>query len=110
MSESSEGIKSHIKMLKEVAELKELLSSLVERVVKFQGNKENTKPSDNKPNITGSNYKNRRSAYISKLNNKDIKQPKEETMKYYNVVYDADKNLYFEQLKKKHLRNKDFIY
>ena len=96
MSESSEEIKSPIKKLKEeVAELKELISSLVERVVKLEGNKENIKPRNNKPNITDANYNNRRSAYISKLNNKDIKQPKEETMKYYNVVYDADKNLYF---------------
>ena len=53
---------------------KELLSSLVERIVKLEGNKENIKPSDNKPNITDANYNNRRSAYISKLNNKDIKQ------------------------------------
>ena len=96
MSESSQEIKSPIKKLKEeVAELKDLVNSLVERVAKLEGNKENIKPSDNKPNITDANYNNRRSAYISKLNNKDIKQPKEETMKYYNVVYDADKNVYF---------------
>ena len=79
----------------EVKELKELVNSLVERVVKLEGNKENIKPSNNKPNIMDANYNNRRSAYISKLNNKDIKQPKEETMKYYNVVYDEDKNVYF---------------
>ena len=96
MSESSSEFKSPIKKLKEeVAELKELVSSLVERVVKLEGNKENIKPNDNKPNIMDANYNNRRSAYISKLNNKDIKQPKEETMKYYNVVYDADKDVYF---------------
>ena len=96
MSESSQEIKSPIKKLKEeVAELKDLVNSLVERVVKLEGNKENIKPSNNKPNIMDANYNNRRSAYISKLNNKDIKQPKEETMKYYNVVYDADKNVYF---------------
>ena len=95
MSEYEE-IKSPIKMLKEeVKELKELVNSLVERVVKLEDNKENIKPRNNKPNIMDANYNNRRSAYISKLNNKDIKQPKEETMKYYNVVYDADKNIYF---------------
>ena len=96
MSESSEEIKSPIKKLREeVKELKDLVSSLVERVVKLEGNKENIKPSNNKPNIMDANYNNRRSAYISNLNNKDIKQPKEETMKYYNVVYDADKNFHF---------------
>ena len=96
MSESSPEIKSPIKKLKEeVAEIKDLVNSLVERVVKLEGNKENIKPINNKPNIMDANYNNRRSAYISKLNNKDIKQPKEETMKYYNVVYDADKNVYF---------------
>ena len=96
MSESSEEIKSPIKKLKEeVKELKDLVSSPVERVVKLEGNKENIKPSNNKPNIMDANYNNRRSAYSSKLNNQDIKQPKEETMKYYNVVYDADKNFSF---------------
>ena len=96
MSDCSAEIKSPIKKLKEkVAELKELVGSLVERVVKLEGNKENIKPSDNKPNITDANYNNRRSAYISKLNNKDIKQPKEETMKYYTVVYDTDKDFHF---------------
>ena len=96
MSDCSAEIKSPIKKLKEeVKELKELVNSLVERVVKLEGNKENIKPSNNKPNIMDANYKNRRSAYISKLDNKDIRQPKEETMKYYNVVYDADKDLYF---------------
>ena len=83
MSESSEEIKSPIKKLKEeVKELKELVSNLVERVVKLEGNKENIKTSNNKPNIMDAKYNNRRSAYISKLNNKDIKQPKEETMRY----------------------------
>ena len=48
MSESSEEIKSPIKNLKEeVQELKDLVSSLVERVVKLEGNKENIKPSNN---------------------------------------------------------------
>ena len=97
MRESSEEIKSPIKKLKEeVIELKDLVSSVVERVVKLEGNKGNIKPSNNKPNLMDANYNNRRSAYISKLNNKDITQPKEETMKYYNnVVYDADKNFCF---------------
>ena len=76
-------------------ELKDLVSSLVERVVKLEGNKENIKPSNNRPYIMDASYNDRRSAYISKLNNQDIKQPKEETMKYYTVVYDADKNLHF---------------
>ena len=64
----------------------------------MEGNKENIKPSD-KPNITDANYNNRRSAYRSKLNSKDIKQPKDETMKYYDVVYDEDKKFYFELFK-----------
>ena len=94
-AEASE-INSPIKKLKEeVAELKELVSSLVERVVKLKGNKENIKPNENKPDIMSANYNNRRSAYISKLNSKDIKQPKDETMRYYNVVYDADKDFHF---------------
>ena len=51
MSDCSAEIKSPIKKLKEeVKELKELVNSLVERVVKLEGNKENIKPSNNKPN------------------------------------------------------------
>ena len=93
-AEASE-IKSPIKKLKEeVKELKDLVSSLIERVVKLEGNKENIKP-NNKPDITDANYNYRRSAYTSKLNNKDIKQPKDETMRYYNVVYDEDKKFHF---------------
>ena len=77
MSDCSAEIRSPIKKLKEeVKELKELVGSLVERVVKLEGNKENIKPSNNKPNIIDANYNNRRSAYISKLKNKDINQPK----------------------------------
>ena len=91
MSESSKEVKSLDNKIKEV---NDLIKSLVERIDKLEGNKENTRPI-NKPDIANANYNNRRSAYISKLHNNDIKQPKEETMKYYNVVYDADKNLYF---------------
>ena len=36
-------------------------------------------------------YKNKRSVYVNKLNNKDIKFPKKETLEYYEIILD-DKN------------------
>ena len=33
-------------------------------------------------------YKNKRSVYVNKLNNKDIKFPKKETLEYYEIEFD----------------------
>ena len=39
-------------------------------------------------------YRNKRNVYINKLNSNEIKQPKQETLDYYKVIYDSDIKLY----------------
>ena len=39
-------------------------------------------------------FKNKRAVYLTKLNNKEIKQPKESTLKYYKIDYDEDTEMY----------------
>lgn len=39
-------------------------------------------------------YKNKRSVYVNKLNNKDIKFPKKETLEYYEIKFDDQERAY----------------
>ena len=39
-------------------------------------------------------YKNKRSVYVNKLNNKDIKFPKKETLEYYEIKFDNQERAY----------------
>ena len=39
-------------------------------------------------------FKNKRQAYLTKLNNKKIKMPKESTLQYYKIDYDEDTETY----------------
>ena len=39
-------------------------------------------------------YKNKRSVYVNKLNNKDIKFPKTETLEYYEIKFDDQERAY----------------
>ena len=39
-------------------------------------------------------YKNKRSVYVKKLNNKDIKFPKKETLEYYEFKFDDQERAY----------------
>ena len=49
----------------------------------------------NKPMDKGSDvYKNKRNVYVNKLNNCQIKEPKQETLDYYGVKFDAVKREY----------------
>ena len=49
----------------------------------------------NKPMDKGSDvYKNKRNVYVNKLNNCQIKEPKQETLDYYNVKFDDVKREY----------------
>ena len=48
-----------------------------------------------KPDIRSPNYNSRRSSYIKKLKSNEILQPEEETMRYCDIVCDADSNLCF---------------
>ena len=40
-------------------------------------------------------YKNKRSVYVNKLNNKDIKFPKKETLEYYEIKFDNQERAYW---------------
>ena len=49
----------------------------------------------NKPTDKGSDvYKNRRNVYVNKLNNCEIKEPKQQTLEYYGVKFDEVKREY----------------
>ena len=49
----------------------------------------------NKPIDKGSDvYKNKRNVYVNKLNNCQIKEPKQETLDYYGVKFDDVKREY----------------
>ena len=39
-------------------------------------------------------YKNKRSVYVNKLNNKDIKFPKKETLEYHEIKFDDQERAY----------------
>ena len=39
-------------------------------------------------------YKNQRSGYVDKLNNKDIKFPKKETLEYCEIKFDDQERAY----------------
>ena len=39
-------------------------------------------------------FKNKRAAYLTKLNNKEIKNPKESTLQYYKIDYNEDIDQY----------------
>ena len=39
-------------------------------------------------------YRNKRNVYVNKLNNCEIKEPKQQTLDYYDVKYDKDKKEY----------------
>ena len=41
-----------------------------------------------------SEFKNKRAVYLTKLNNKEIKQPKKSTLEYYKIDYDEDTEQY----------------
>ena len=39
-------------------------------------------------------HENKKNAYLTKLNNKDILQPKPSTLEYYNIKYNEDTKTY----------------
>ena len=41
-----------------------------------------------------SEYKNKKQVYLTKLNNKEIKQPRPETLKFYEIEYDGETEKY----------------
>ena len=44
--------------------------------------------------IDEATYKNKRAVYLTKLNNKEIRNPKKETLEYYKVDFDKETETY----------------
>ena len=65
-----------------------LVLELLEKLSKASENKTEYKPMDE------TTYKNKRAVYLTKLNNKEIRNPKIQTLNYYKIDYDEDTETY----------------
>ena len=65
---------------------------VLELLEKLSKAKEQTK-TEYKP-MDETTYKNKRAVYLTKLNNKEIRQPKIQTLNYYKIDYDEDTETY----------------
>ena len=65
---------------------------VLELLEKMSKAKEQTK-TEYKP-MDETTYKNKRAVYLTKLNNKEIRQPKIQTLNYYKIDYDEDTETY----------------
>ena len=66
---------------------------LIEKAVNML-NEEKPKPVKKLMDKDSDAYKNKRSVYVNKLNNKDIKFPKKETLDYYEIKFDDQERAY----------------
>ena len=65
-----------------------LVLELLEKLRKASETKTEYKPMDE------TTYKNKRAVYLTKLNSKEIKNPKIQTLNYYKIDYDEDTETY----------------
>ena len=65
-----------------------LVLELLEKMSKAKETKTEFKPMDE------TTYKNKRAVYLTKLNNKEIRNPKTQTLNYYKIDYDEDTETY----------------
>ena len=65
-----------------------LVLELLEKMSKAKETKTMYKPMDE------TTYKNKRAVYLTKLNNKEIRNPKIQTLNYYKIDYDEDTETY----------------
>ena len=65
-----------------------LVLELLEKLSKASETKTEYKPMDE------TTYKNKRAVYLTKLNNKEIRNPKIQTLNYYKIDYDEDTEMY----------------
>ena len=66
---------------------------LIEKAVN-KLNEEKPKPFKKPMDKDSDVYKNKRSVYVKKLNNKDIKFPKKETLEYSEIKFDNQERAY----------------
>ena len=65
-----------------------LVLELLEKMSEAKETKTEFKPMDE------TTYKNKRAVYLTKLNNKEIRNPKTQTLNYYKIDYDEDTETY----------------
>ena len=65
-----------------------LILEMMEKMNLANESKKEYKPIDE------ATYKNKRAVYLTKLNNKEIKNPKKETLEYYKVDFDKETETY----------------
>ena len=66
---------------------------LIEKAVN-KLNEEKPRPAKQPTDKDSDIHKNKRSVYVKKLNNKDIKFPKKETLEYYEIKFDDQEKAY----------------
>ena len=74
----------------------EILKLLEEMNEKIDNIEKNTKPRYTKPNLDkDASYENKKNVYLTKLNNKEILQPKQTTLDYYKIKYNQKDKVYY---------------
>ena len=74
-------------------EILKLLEEMNERIENIE---KNTKPRYTKPNLDkDASYENKKNAYLTKLNNKKILQPKQTTLDYCKIKYNQKDKVYY---------------
>ena len=74
----------------------EILKLLEEMNEKIDNIEKNTKPRYTKPNLDkNASYENKKNVYLTKLNNKEILQPKQTTLDYYKIKYNQKDKVYY---------------
>ena len=74
-------------------EILKLLEDMNERIENIE---KNTKPRYMQPNTDkGLTYENKKKVYLTKLNNKEILQPKQTTLDYYKIKYNQKDKVYY---------------
>ena len=74
----------------------DILKMLEEMNEKIDNIEKNTKPRYTKPNIDkDASYENKKNVYLTKLNNKEILQPKQTPLDYYKIKYNQKDKFYY---------------
>ena len=74
----------------------EILKLLEEMNEKIENIEKNTKPRYMQSNTDKeATYENKKNVYLTKLNNKEILQPKQTTLDYYKIKYNKKDKVYY---------------
>ena len=67
---------------------------VLELLEKLSQAKEETKKQSGYVQKGSAEYKNKKQVYLTKLNNKEIRQPRQETLNFYEINFDEDAERY----------------